>query len=134
MILAGNRASFRMFNEAWLRVMRSPTSWHDRTPVSSGLQCSKRICSVAELQTGRILSRMSKGEFDAVIQRCWSSPADVQQIDNWLAQNWNSYLQRVASVFGTFFLVTYSFPWLAFMFIPIVGYFVRISVHSYELP
>jgi hypothetical protein len=35
MIVAGNRASFRMFSDAWSRVMRSPTSWHDRTPVSN---------------------------------------------------------------------------------------------------
>ncbi|OCF37123.1 hypothetical protein I316_01029 [Kwoniella heveanensis BCC8398] len=40
--LAGIRASFRMFNLAWTGVMRSPTSWHDRTP------------------TGRIISRLSK--------------------------------------------------------------------------
>lgn len=33
MIIAGNRASFRMFEDAWERVMRSPTGWHDRTPV-----------------------------------------------------------------------------------------------------
>jgi ATP-binding cassette subfamily C (CFTR/MRP) protein 1 len=46
-------------------------------------------------------------------------------MDNWLAQNFNGYLQYCASVIGTFFLVTYSFPWLAFMFIPIIGFFVR---------
>lgn len=34
MIIAGNRASFRMFEDAWERVMRSPSGWHDRTPVS----------------------------------------------------------------------------------------------------
>jgi hypothetical protein len=50
----------------------------------------------------------------------------VQQMDNWLAQNWNGYLQCLASVFGTFFLVTYSFPWLGLMFIPIVGFFVKL--------
>jgi ATP-binding cassette subfamily C (CFTR/MRP) protein 1 len=38
MIVAGNRASFRMFKDAWSRVMRSPTSWHDRTPVSHRFQ------------------------------------------------------------------------------------------------
>jgi ATP-binding cassette subfamily C (CFTR/MRP) protein 1 len=37
MIIAGNRASFAMFLDAWSRVMRSPTSWHDRTPVSDQL-------------------------------------------------------------------------------------------------
>ncbi|WVF68600.1 hypothetical protein IAT40_003369 [Kwoniella sp. CBS 6097] len=42
--LSGIRASFRMFNLAWTGVMRSPTSWHDRTPD----------------QTGRISSRLSK--------------------------------------------------------------------------
>jgi hypothetical protein len=73
---------------------------------------------------------MSKGEHLATALTLGSSPVDVQQIDNWLAQNWNSYLQRLASVFGTVFLVTYSFPWLAFMFIPIVGYFVRSSNQS----
>ena len=34
MIVAGIRASFHLFNGAWMHVMRSPTSWHDRTPVS----------------------------------------------------------------------------------------------------
>ena len=33
MALTGIRASFRLFNGAWIRVMRSPTGWHDRTPV-----------------------------------------------------------------------------------------------------
>ena len=42
MILAAIRASFRLFNMAWQHVLRSPTSWHDRTP------------------TGRIISRLSK--------------------------------------------------------------------------
>ncbi|WVQ83340.1 hypothetical protein IAT38_005479 [Cryptococcus sp. DSM 104549] len=40
--LAGIKASYTMFNEAFHGVMRSPTSWHDRTP------------------TGRIINRMSK--------------------------------------------------------------------------
>jgi ATP-binding cassette subfamily C (CFTR/MRP) protein 1 len=43
MIVAGNRASFRMFRDAWSRVMRSPTSWHDRTPVSDCCQSSRRV-------------------------------------------------------------------------------------------
>lgn len=42
MILAAIRASFALFNLAWQHVLRSPTSWHDRTP------------------TGRIISRLSK--------------------------------------------------------------------------
>jgi ATP-binding cassette subfamily C (CFTR/MRP) protein 1 len=65
MIVAGNRASFRMFKDAWSRVMRSPTSWHDRTPVSHRFQSSSRF-PVADIQTGRILSRMSKGEHLAI--------------------------------------------------------------------
>ncbi|WVW86813.1 hypothetical protein I302_108868 [Kwoniella bestiolae CBS 10118] len=40
--LAAMRASFNMFNGGWAAVMRSPTTWHDRTP------------------TGRIISRLSK--------------------------------------------------------------------------
>ncbi|WWC95482.1 hypothetical protein V866_002346 [Kwoniella sp. B9012] len=40
--VAGIRASFYMFDKAWNGVMRSPTSWHDRTP------------------TGRIINRLSK--------------------------------------------------------------------------
>ncbi|WVW86790.1 hypothetical protein I302_108844 [Kwoniella bestiolae CBS 10118] len=40
--LAGTKASCRMFNQAWQGVMRSPTSWHDRTP------------------TGRLINRLSK--------------------------------------------------------------------------
>jgi ATP-binding cassette subfamily C (CFTR/MRP) protein 1 len=43
MIVAGNRASFRMFRNAWSQVMRSPTSWHDRTPVSDRCQSSRRV-------------------------------------------------------------------------------------------
>ncbi|WVQ66385.1 uncharacterized protein L199_004565 [Kwoniella botswanensis] len=39
---AGIRASYNMFEKAWNGVMRSPTSWHDRTP------------------TGRIINRLSK--------------------------------------------------------------------------
>ncbi|WWC92929.1 uncharacterized protein L201_007892 [Kwoniella dendrophila CBS 6074] len=39
---AGIRASYDMFSRAWKGVMRSPTSWHDRTP------------------TGRIINRLSK--------------------------------------------------------------------------
>ncbi|KAL7422108.1 hypothetical protein Q5752_002751 [Cryptotrichosporon argae] len=42
MILAGIRASFTLFDGAWAHVLRSPVSWHDRTP------------------TGRIISRLSK--------------------------------------------------------------------------
>ncbi|ORY22828.1 ABC transporter type 1, transmembrane domain-containing protein [Naematelia encephala] len=42
LILAGIRASFKLFNGAWHAVMRSPVGWHDRTP------------------TGRIISRLSK--------------------------------------------------------------------------
>ncbi|WWC92927.1 uncharacterized protein L201_007890 [Kwoniella dendrophila CBS 6074] len=42
MFLAGIKASYNMFNQAWHGVIRSPTSWHDRTP------------------TGRILNRLSK--------------------------------------------------------------------------
>ncbi|WVW86803.1 hypothetical protein I302_108858 [Kwoniella bestiolae CBS 10118] len=42
MFSAGIRASFHMFDKAWTGVMRSPTSWHDRTP------------------TGRIINRLSK--------------------------------------------------------------------------
>ncbi|WRT69583.1 uncharacterized protein IL334_006572 [Kwoniella shivajii] len=42
MFLGGIRASFHMFDQAWYKVMRSPTSWHDRTP------------------TGRIVNRLSK--------------------------------------------------------------------------
>ncbi|ORX37805.1 P-loop containing nucleoside triphosphate hydrolase protein [Kockovaella imperatae] len=42
MIVAGVRAGFGMFNEAFYKVMRSPTAWHDKTP------------------TGRIISRLSK--------------------------------------------------------------------------
>jgi ATP-binding cassette subfamily C (CFTR/MRP) protein 1 len=38
MVVAGVRASYQMFNGAWDRVMRSPTSWHDRTPVSPHYQ------------------------------------------------------------------------------------------------
>ena len=34
MVLAGIRASFSLFTQAWEGVMRSPTRWHDRTPVS----------------------------------------------------------------------------------------------------
>jgi hypothetical protein len=34
MILAGISASFHLFNYAWSGVIRSPVSWHDRTPVS----------------------------------------------------------------------------------------------------
>jgi len=34
MILAGIQASFHLFNYAWTGVIRSPVSWHDRTPVS----------------------------------------------------------------------------------------------------
>ncbi|OCF43886.1 hypothetical protein I317_02329 [Kwoniella heveanensis CBS 569] len=40
--LAGMRASYNLFNGGWSAVMRSPTTWHDRTP------------------TGRIISRLSK--------------------------------------------------------------------------
>ncbi|WWC65952.1 uncharacterized protein I303_108574 [Kwoniella dejecticola CBS 10117] len=40
--LAGMKASYTMFNSAWEGVIRSPISWHDRTP------------------TGRIINRLSK--------------------------------------------------------------------------
>ena len=53
MIVAGNRASFKMFNDAWSRVMRSPTSWHDRTPVSDYVAFGEGI---------RMLTRASPGE------------------------------------------------------------------------
>jgi len=33
-LIAGIRASFSLFNGAWEHVIRSPTSWHERTPVS----------------------------------------------------------------------------------------------------
>ena len=42
MYLSGIRASYRLFNGAWLHVMRSTTGWHDRTP------------------TGRVINRLSK--------------------------------------------------------------------------
>nr|XP_019009236.1 uncharacterized protein I206_05884 [Kwoniella pini CBS 10737]OCF48017.1 hypothetical protein I206_05884 [Kwoniella pini CBS 10737] len=42
MTLTGIRASFYMFNSAWDGVIRSPISWHDRTP------------------SGRVISRLSK--------------------------------------------------------------------------
>jgi ATP-binding cassette subfamily C (CFTR/MRP) protein 1 len=45
MILAGIRASFALFDGAWKAVMRSPTGWHDRTPVCLSLV---RILSDAE--------------------------------------------------------------------------------------
>jgi len=38
MLLAGLRAAFHLFDGAWLRVMRSPTGWHDCTPVSLHLK------------------------------------------------------------------------------------------------
>ena len=34
-VYMGIRASRSLFAKAWHRVMRSPTTWHDRTPVSS---------------------------------------------------------------------------------------------------
>ena len=42
MILAGIRASLSLFNGAWRHVMRSPTGWHDRTPVSSSPSAATR--------------------------------------------------------------------------------------------
>jgi hypothetical protein len=44
LIFSGIGAGFKLFNGAWLHVMRSPVAWHDRTP------------------TGRIISRLSKGK------------------------------------------------------------------------
>jgi len=33
---------------------------------------------------------------------------------------------KVLDLFGTFGLITYTFPWLAFMFIPVLIYFVSL--------
>ena len=44
MILAGIRASFALFDGAWKAVMRSPTGWHDRTPVSRSVDCELGRC------------------------------------------------------------------------------------------
>jgi hypothetical protein len=60
MILAGIRASFQMFNGAWDKVMRSPTGWHDRTPVSLHMIVHRDKLTI--LQTGRIINRLSKGD------------------------------------------------------------------------
>nr|XP_019043406.1 hypothetical protein I302_07983 [Kwoniella bestiolae CBS 10118]OCF22336.1 hypothetical protein I302_07983 [Kwoniella bestiolae CBS 10118] len=56
--LAGTKASCRMFNQAWQGVMRSPTSWHDRTP------------------TGRLINRLSKAttHFGLALTTCYADP------------------------------------------------------------
>ncbi|OCF58423.1 cadmium ion transporter [Kwoniella mangroviensis CBS 10435] len=43
MFVAGLKASYRLFEQAWERVMRAPVRWHDQTP------------------SGRIINRLSKG-------------------------------------------------------------------------
>jgi len=49
MRLAGLRASFYLFDGAWSRVMRSPTVWHDRTPVCKriGIQADLRLVGLS---------------------------------------------------------------------------------------
>ena len=93
MIIAGNRASFRMFEDAWERVMRSPSGWHDRTPVS--LNPYGRLALALTFQTGRIISRMSKGTLpidDSPYVVRQANQSDIQVMDNRLAQTWNSLL------------------------------------------
>ncbi|WRT69551.1 uncharacterized protein IL334_006538 [Kwoniella shivajii] len=57
MFLACVKASYAMFNQAWTGVMRSPITWHDRTP------------------TGRIISRLSKDieQLDDRLSFVWNS-------------------------------------------------------------
>lgn len=141
MILAGNRATIELFTGAFAKVMRSPISWHDRTPVS--IQ-HKRCHGGLIDETGRIISRLTSGIFLPFASKSspcvvsWLSQVDVQRIDNTLAMNWNTFLRYIPqaditdnprsllSLLGTFALIVYTYPYLALIFIPLAVFVVSV--------
>ncbi|EIW71607.1 hypothetical protein TREMEDRAFT_27765 [Tremella mesenterica DSM 1558] len=102
MILGGISASYHMFNQAWYSVMRSPTSWHDRTPVSTALFIND----------------------DLLNTRLAESPAAyIQMLDDRMAPLWYNFLSSALSVVGTFALIIYTYPYLGLAFIPLLFFF-----------
>jgi ATP-binding cassette subfamily C (CFTR/MRP) protein 1 len=128
MILAGISASFHLFNYAWSGVIRSPVSWHDRTPVSLCYRFNSRSA----------LTRYRVGESSVVYPKVWrihqadeqeADTSDVQMMDDRLASYWSEFLSECLAVLGTFALVAYTFPLLCLFFIPLILFFVSVPMN-----
>jgi len=92
MIFASLRASHFLFDGAWNKIMHSPVSWHDRTPVCTPHHRQWPLI-IPLYQAGRIISRMSKGTqyFDHPFHPWWTG-TDIEMIDDKLATELNEFL------------------------------------------
>jgi hypothetical protein len=125
MILAGIEASFHLFNLAWKGVIRSPISWHDRTPVCLPFSEASKIA-----HDNRVVGSSVGSQKVGVGGRGMLLTSDVQMMDDRLAAYWSEFLSECLAVLGTFALVTYTLPWLSLAFIPLVLFFVSHSSGS----
>ena len=127
MILAGISASFHLFNYAWSGVIRSPVSWHDRTPVSICL-CLIRRSALTRYRVAGSSVVYQKVSWIHRADRQEADGSDVQMMDDRLASYWSEFLSECLAVLGTFALVAYTFPLLCLFFIPLILFFVSVPI------